>query len=379
MRRRRASNRAIRADRADEALLSIVPKNRRRPFDARKLVAHVVDRNSFFEIAPKYGRSRVTGLARFDGYPVGIMANNPMFNGGATDVAAGSKAMRLIQLCNTFHLPLISLADEPGFQVGLDAEKQGIERAGARLVSMVCLSEMPWCTVVIGRLYGGRGTVPSPPIRDVSAVLLAVGDLGFDAHLGRSVRRVSTGNRQRCGPRCQTPGDRSETERDRLAVPNGGGDRSGHHRSTRDAQLACASSSRTRNARWPASSANRRCRTFPERRSHACDEAVDPEREIAQPLTRRMVDRVGDGRRRAHDADLADALDAERVDELVLLGNQDDLHVDHISVHRHEVVGQVGVDVARRPADRSRFAHAGPSRCPRSSRPCIGCGRCGCS
>jgi len=144
-------------DRADENLLSFVPRNRRRPFDGRKLVAHIVDQGSFFEIAPRYGRSRVTGLARLNGFPVGIMANNPMFNGGATDVAAGSKAMRLIQLCNTFHLPLISLADEPGFQVGLDAEKQGIERAGARLVSMVCLSEMPWCTVVIGRLYGVAG------------------------------------------------------------------------------------------------------------------------------------------------------------------------------------------------------------------------------
>lgn len=144
-------------DRTEEALLSIVPKNRRRPFDARKLVAMLVDKDSFFEIAPKYGRSRVTGLARFNGYPVGIMANNPMFNGGATDLAAGSKAMRLMQLCNTFHLPLISLADEPGFQVGLEAEKQGIERAGARIVSTVCLTEMPWCTVVVGRLYGVAG------------------------------------------------------------------------------------------------------------------------------------------------------------------------------------------------------------------------------
>jgi acetyl-CoA carboxylase carboxyltransferase component len=145
------------AGRAEEALLSIVPRNRRRPYDGRKLLQLVVDRESFFEIAPRYGRARITGLARLDGYPVGIMANNPMMNGGATDVAAGAKAMRLIQLCNTFHLPLISLADEPGFQVGLEAEKQGIERAGARLVSTVCLSEMPWCTVVVGRLYGVAG------------------------------------------------------------------------------------------------------------------------------------------------------------------------------------------------------------------------------
>jgi acetyl-CoA carboxylase carboxyltransferase component len=145
------------ADRADEALLSIVPRNRRRPFDGRKLVDLIVDRDSFFEIAPYYGRSRITGLARLNGYTVGIMSNNPMANGGATDIAAGNKAIRLIQLCNTFHLPLISLADEPGFQVGLESEKLGIERAGARLVSAVCLSEMPWCTVVVGRLFGVAG------------------------------------------------------------------------------------------------------------------------------------------------------------------------------------------------------------------------------
>lgn len=145
------------ADRAEDGLLSLIPRNRRRPFDARKLIELVVDRDSFFEIAPLYGRGRITGLARLNGYPVGVMANNPKANGGTTDVAAGSKAMRLIQLCDTFNLPLISFADEPGFQVGLEAEKQGIERAGARLVSTVCLSRMPWCTVVVGRLFGVGG------------------------------------------------------------------------------------------------------------------------------------------------------------------------------------------------------------------------------
>ena len=143
--------------RADEALLSIVPKNRRQPFHARRLIDHLVDRGSFFEIGPQHGRARITGLARFNGHPVGLMCNDPLTNGGATDVAAGNKVIRLIQLCNTFHLPLISLADEPGFQVGLPSEKLGIERAGARLVATVCLSEMPWCTVVVGRLYGVGG------------------------------------------------------------------------------------------------------------------------------------------------------------------------------------------------------------------------------
>lgn len=143
--------------RADEALLSLVPKDRRKPFNVRKLINTVVDRDSFFEIAPFYGRARVTGLARLNGYPVGVMANNPMIHGGSTDVAGGSKVMRLMQLCDTFHLPLVSFADEPGFHVGLDSEKQGIERAGARLMSLVCLSRMPWCTIAVGRLYGVAG------------------------------------------------------------------------------------------------------------------------------------------------------------------------------------------------------------------------------
>lgn len=143
--------------RAESALLKIIPKNRRQPFNARKLIGMLVDKASFFEIAPLHGRARITGLARFNGYPVGLMCNDPMAGGGSTDVAAGGKSMRLIQLCNTFHLPIISLADEPGFQVGIDSEKLGIERAGARLLSAVCMSEMPWCTVVIGRLYGVGG------------------------------------------------------------------------------------------------------------------------------------------------------------------------------------------------------------------------------
>jgi len=142
--------------RRDEELLSFFPKDRR-PYDARKLIRHVVDEDSFFEIAPDYGRARVTGLARFNGYPVGLMASQPLHQGGATDVAAGEKVMRLIQLCDAFHLPLVSLANEPGFMVGLEEEKKGIERAGARLVAMTVRSRMPWCTMVIGQLFGVAG------------------------------------------------------------------------------------------------------------------------------------------------------------------------------------------------------------------------------
>jgi acetyl-CoA carboxylase carboxyltransferase component len=85
------------------------------------------------------------------------MANDPMCNGGATDVAAGSKALRLVQLCDMFHLPLVDFADEPGLMVGVESERAGIERAGARLVCATCDSRMPWITFVIRRLYGVGG------------------------------------------------------------------------------------------------------------------------------------------------------------------------------------------------------------------------------
>ncbi|HTN80047.1 MAG TPA: carboxyl transferase domain-containing protein [Acidimicrobiales bacterium] len=145
------------ADRRDERLGDAVPHNPRRVFDARAIIRSVVDEGSFFEIAPLYGRARVTGLARIDGYPVGIMANDPLRLGGATDVAAGSKVVRLIQLCDTFHLPLVDLVDEPGLMVGIESERQGIERAGARLICAVVDSRMPYLVFILRRLYGVAG------------------------------------------------------------------------------------------------------------------------------------------------------------------------------------------------------------------------------
>jgi acetyl-CoA carboxylase carboxyltransferase component len=150
-------------DRREESLISVVPRDRRRPYDAHYIIDAVVDRDSFFEIAPFYGRARVTGLARVNGYPIGVMANNPKFMGGTTDVAAGEKVIRLIQLCDTFHLPLVSFADEPGFMVGLESEKHGIERAGARLVIATCESRMPWLTIVTGQLFGVAGQCQHRP------------------------------------------------------------------------------------------------------------------------------------------------------------------------------------------------------------------------
>ncbi len=144
-------------DRRDEELLSIIPRSSKKPYDPYLILNHVLDRDSFFEIAPLYGRSRVTGLARVNGYPTGVMINNPNYLGGSLDVAAGEKIIRFLLLCNTFHLPMVYFADEPGFMVGLDAEKQGIVRAGARVVLATRETKMPWVTFITRQLYGVAG------------------------------------------------------------------------------------------------------------------------------------------------------------------------------------------------------------------------------
>jgi acetyl-CoA carboxylase carboxyltransferase component len=145
------------ADRRDEYLLSAIPPDQRRVYDPRRIIAAVVDRDSFFEIQPEFGRSRITGFARVNGYPVGVMINNPRYLGGSMDKSAGEKTARFLQLCDTFHLPLVYLCDEPGFMVGLEEEKKGIVRAGARVVSLLSLSQMPYITFIIRQVYGVAG------------------------------------------------------------------------------------------------------------------------------------------------------------------------------------------------------------------------------
>lgn len=148
-------------ERREESLLSIVPDNRRHIYDPRKILDAVLDKNSFFEMGPFYGRARMTGLARVNGLPCGVMINNPKFNGGSMDVAAGEKTLRLLDLCDTFHLPLVYFADEPGFSVGLEQEKMGIVRAGARIVTAMSASRTPYICFIVRQLYGVAGGLHS--------------------------------------------------------------------------------------------------------------------------------------------------------------------------------------------------------------------------
>ncbi len=150
-------------DRRDEELLSILPKKRTRPYDSYAVLNHILDRDSFFEIGKLYGRSRIIGLARVNGYPVGAMINNPKFLGGSMDLAAGQKVIRFLNMLDTFHLPLVYFTDEPGFMVDLEEQKKGIARAGARIVHVTARTRMPWITFVLRQLYGVAGQLNLRP------------------------------------------------------------------------------------------------------------------------------------------------------------------------------------------------------------------------
>ena len=93
-------------------MISIIPRDRRRAYDVRRILALVLDRDSFFEIGEFYGRPLVTGLARLNGYAVGVLAGDPMW-GGALDAAGSEKMTRFVDLCDTFHLPVVNLSINP--------------------------------------------------------------------------------------------------------------------------------------------------------------------------------------------------------------------------------------------------------------------------
>ena len=143
--------------RREEALLSLVPRNRRRGYDVRRLLGLVLDTDSFFEIGRHYGGPLVTGLARLDGHPVGVLASDPLQGGGGLDAPASEKMVRFIDLCDTFHLPCVHLVDQPGFLIGTDAERAGTIRKGARALAAVYQATVPWVSVIVRRVFGVAG------------------------------------------------------------------------------------------------------------------------------------------------------------------------------------------------------------------------------
>jgi len=143
--------------RREEKLLSAIPRDRRRAYDMRRLLNLVLDQDSFFELARFYGKPLVTGLARLHGYPVGVLANDPQQLGGALDAAACDKLVRFVDLCDTFHLPVVNFVDQPGFLIGTRAERAGTARWGARAMAAIYQATVPWCSIILRRVFGVAG------------------------------------------------------------------------------------------------------------------------------------------------------------------------------------------------------------------------------
>jgi acetyl-CoA carboxylase carboxyltransferase component len=143
--------------RREEELISIVPRNRRHGYDARRIVELVMDRDSFFEMAPFFGPSLVTGFARLDGFSVGVMANDPFAIGGSLDGPASDKMVKFIDLCDTFHLPVVNFVDQPGFLIGREAEMAGTIRRGVRALYAMFQTTTPLVAIMVRKAFGVAG------------------------------------------------------------------------------------------------------------------------------------------------------------------------------------------------------------------------------
>src|SRR4051794_826835 len=163
-------------------LRALVPASERQAFDMRKYVKALVDDGTFFEIHALWARELVVGFARLDGEVVGIVGNNPMFKGGVLFVDSADKATRFIQLCDAFNVPLLFLADVPGFMVGTAVEREGIIRHGAKMISAVSEATVPKISVIVRKAYGaglyamaGPGFDPDATIALPTAMIAVMG------------------------------------------------------------------------------------------------------------------------------------------------------------------------------------------------------------
>lgn len=141
--------------RALESLKQIVPEDMRRAYNVLQVIKAIVDDGDFLELKAKFARNLVIGFGRLDGYPVGLVANQPMFLAGSLDVDASDKAARFIRFCDAFNIPVITLMDVPGFFPGKQQEEKGIIRHGAKMLYAYAEATVPKITVVLRKGYGG--------------------------------------------------------------------------------------------------------------------------------------------------------------------------------------------------------------------------------
>ena len=150
-------------DRIEKDLETIIPSNRRKAYNMRKLLKLILDKDSFFEMSKMYGPSLITGLARLNGYSVAILANDCMFYAGAMTSDASLKLRKFIDFVNTFNIPVLSFVDEPGFMIGQESEQEGTIRHGTAAISSLMQSIVPWASVIVRKVYGVAGAAHFSP------------------------------------------------------------------------------------------------------------------------------------------------------------------------------------------------------------------------
>ncbi len=152
-------------------LAEVVPDDENRPFDMREVIDAIIDEGSFLEVQERWARELIVGYARLDGQVVGIVANQPKQRGGVLFVDSADKAARFIWTCNAFNIPLLFLADVPGFMIGTQVERQGIIRAGAKMISAVSEATVPKFSVIVRKAYGAGLYAMAGPAFDPDACI----------------------------------------------------------------------------------------------------------------------------------------------------------------------------------------------------------------
>jgi methylmalonyl-CoA decarboxylase subunit alpha len=158
-----------------EGALPEVPADENKPFDMGELIDALVDGGSFLEVQQRWAKELIVGYARLDGRVIGVVANQPKQRGGVLFVDSSDKAARFIQTCNAFNVALLFLADVPGFMIGTQVERQGIIRAGAKMVSAVSEATVPKISVIVRKAYGAGLYAMAGPAFDPDACIALPG------------------------------------------------------------------------------------------------------------------------------------------------------------------------------------------------------------
>jgi methylmalonyl-CoA decarboxylase subunit alpha len=165
-----------------QPISAVVPVNENKPFDMIAVIENIVDEGTFFELKKKFAREILTGFARLDGRVVGIVASQPKWKGGVLFVDSADKASRFVWLCDAFNIPLIFLADVPGFMIGSKVEREGIIRHGAKMINAISEANVPKISVVVRKAYGaglyamcGPGYEPDATIALPTASIAVMG------------------------------------------------------------------------------------------------------------------------------------------------------------------------------------------------------------